>query len=87
MEQYTHSYFKTYTFNKMEKIFEKTKLTKHCIEKTKLTKHCILPISTAIYILLRKHPFILSPYSVINSMKYLGVNLGKKCPIPIQLKL
>lgn len=74
----------------MENIFEKTKLTKHCIEKTKLTKHCILPISTAIYILLRKHPFILSPYSVINSMKYLGVNLGKKkkrCPRHIQLKL
>ena len=37
-----------------------------------------LPISTAIYILLRKHPFILSSYSSINAMKYLGVNMGKK---------
>ena len=52
----------------MEKVFE----------KTKLRNNCILPINTAIYILLRKHSFILSAYSIINSMKYLGENLGEK---------
>lgn len=67
------------TFNILKHILStKWKRSLRRLSWQNIASYMFLPISTAIYILLIKHPFILSSYSVINSMKYLGVNLEEK---------